>query len=75
VIERAAADERNFVKKAVNWALRGIGSRNRALNEAALELSRKLAASPESAPRWIGKDALRQLVSAATQRRLERRSR
>jgi 3-methyladenine DNA glycosylase AlkD len=73
LIEKASGDERNFVNKAVNWALRGIGSRNRALNEAALELSRKLAASPESAPRWIGKDALRQLGSAATQRRLERR--
>ncbi|HEX6398664.1 MAG TPA: DNA alkylation repair protein, partial [Steroidobacteraceae bacterium] len=59
LIEKASGDERNFVKKAVNWALRGIGNRNRALNQAALDLSRKLAASAAPAPRWIGKDALR----------------
>jgi 3-methyladenine DNA glycosylase AlkD len=75
LIEKAASDERNFVKKAVNWALRGIGSRNLALNEAAVALSKKLAASADPAPRWIGKDALRQLGSAATQRRLAARSR
>jgi len=75
LIEKAATDERNFVKKAVNWALRGIGSRNLGLNEAAVALSKKLAASTEAAPRWIGKDALRQLGSAATRRRLKARSR
>src|SRR6187551_380848 len=75
LIEKAATDERNFVKKAVNWALRGIGSRNLALNEAAVALSKKLAASKEPAPRWIGKDALRQLGSPATLRRLKARSR
>jgi 3-methyladenine DNA glycosylase AlkD len=74
LIEKAASDERNFVKKGVNWALRGIGSRNLALNRAAVALSRKLAAAEAPAPRWIGKDALRQLASAATQRRLKRRS-
>jgi len=75
LIEKAASDERNFVKKAVNWALRGIGSRNLALNEAAVALARKLAGSTEAAPRWIGKDALRQLATAATRRRLAARSR
>lgn len=74
LIEKAATDERNFVKKAVNWALRGIGSRNLPLNQAAVALSKKLAASADPAPRWIGKDALRQLGSAATQRRLRRTS-
>jgi 3-methyladenine DNA glycosylase AlkD len=74
LIEKAATDERNFVKKAVNWALRGVGSRNLALNEAAVALSKKLAASSEPAPRWIGKDALRQLGSPATRRRLAARS-
>jgi len=74
LIEKAATDERNFVKKAVNWALRGIGSRNLALNEGAVALSKKLAASKEPAPRWIGKDALRQLGSPATRRRLAARS-
>jgi 3-methyladenine DNA glycosylase AlkD len=75
LIEKAAADDRNFVKKAVNWALRGIGSRNLVLNEAALVLAKELAASGDPAPRWIGKDALRQLGSAATLRRLRARSR
>jgi 3-methyladenine DNA glycosylase AlkD len=75
LIEIAATDERNFVKKSVNWALRGIGSRNLVLNQAALALAKELADSAESAPRWIGKDALRQLGSAATLRRLKARSR
>jgi len=74
LIEKAAADERNFVKKGVNWALRGIGSRNPALNEHAVELARRLAASSSPVPRWNGKDALRQLATAATRRRLQRRS-
>ena len=43
LIEKAASDERNFVKKAVNWALRGVGERNLALNEAAVALAKKLA--------------------------------
>ena len=67
-------DGRNFVKKAVNWALRGIGKRNRSLNAAAVTLSRRLAAWPEAAPRWIGKDALRELTSAAVVSRLAVRS-
>ena len=74
LIEKAAGDERNFVKKGVNWALRGIGSRNRALNRAAVRLARKLAASDSPAPRWNGKDALRQLATPATLRRVKRRS-
>ena len=75
LIEKAATDERNFVKKAVNWALRGIGSRNLVLNGAAVGVANKLAACAAPAPRWIGKDALRQLASAATLRRLKARSR
>lgn len=74
LIERAATDERNFVKKAVNWALRCIGKRGATLNAAAVDVSRRLAASPDAASRWIGKDALRELTSAAVMRRLERRS-
>jgi 3-methyladenine DNA glycosylase AlkD len=61
VIERAAADERNFVKKGVSWALRGIGARGPALRSAAVELARRLAASDDSAARWIGRDAIRDL--------------
>jgi 3-methyladenine DNA glycosylase AlkD len=73
LIETAARDERNFVKKAVNWALRGIGGRSLALNEAAMALAKKLAAANDATPRWIGKDALRQLASAPVQRRLRKK--
>jgi 3-methyladenine DNA glycosylase AlkD len=60
LIEKAARDERNFVKKGVSWALRGIGRRKgAALKKAVTALAKKLAASKEAAPRWIGKDALR----------------
>jgi 3-methyladenine DNA glycosylase AlkD len=69
-IERAAEDERHFVKKGVNMALRALGKRNPALNRAAIAVARGLAASPQAAPRWIGKDALRELESASVVRRL-----
>jgi len=61
LVERGATDERNFVKKAVSWALRAIGGRNRALRAVALTLARRLADSPLAAARWVGKDALRAL--------------
>ena len=73
LIERAATDERNFVKKAVNMALRAIGKRNPALNAAAVTVARRLADSPQAAPRWVGKDALRELTSPSVIRRLEAR--
>ncbi|MGH7497560.1 MAG: DNA alkylation repair protein [Gemmatimonadales bacterium] len=75
MIEGAAEDERNFVKKSVNWALRAIGERNPELNAAALAVARRLAASPQAAPRWVGKDALRQLSSPAATRRVAARGR
>ena len=61
LIERAADDERNFVKKAVNMALRAIGKRNRALKAAAVAVARRLADSDDATAMWIGKDALREL--------------
>jgi len=73
LVERAAADERNFVKKAVNWALRGIGRRNVALNRRAITVARRLSVSPPGPRRWVGKDALRELTSDAVQRRLTKR--
>ena len=73
LIEKAAGDERNFVKKGVNWALRGIGRRSAALNKKSIALAKKLAARKEPAPRWIGKDALRELGSAAVQKRLPKK--
>ena len=62
LIERAANDERNFVKKAVNMALKAIGRRSRALNAAAGATARGLADSPDETARWIGRDALRELT-------------
>src|SRR5215213_11679383 len=59
LIEREAGDERNFVKKAVNMALRAVGKRNRALHAAATEVARRLTGSGDATARWIGKDALR----------------
>jgi 3-methyladenine DNA glycosylase AlkD len=73
LIERAAADGRNFVKKAVSWALRRIGGRNAALNIAALAVAQRLSASPDAAARWVGRDALKDLTSPATMRRLAAR--
>jgi 3-methyladenine DNA glycosylase AlkD len=73
LIERASDDERNFVKKAVSWALRGVGGRGVALNRAAIELAETLAASAEVTPRWIGKDALRELKKPALAKRLRAR--
>jgi 3-methyladenine DNA glycosylase AlkD len=66
LIEREAHDERNFVKKAVNWALRSIGKRSPALNKEAVAVARRLAAREDSASRWVGKDALRELTSPAS---------
>ncbi len=73
LIEKAASDERNFVKKGVNWALRGVGERSLVLNKSAVALAKKLAASKDPAPRWIGKDALRQLATPAAQKRIARK--
>ncbi len=70
LIEQAATDERNFVKKAVNMALRAIGKRNVALNAAAAEVAARLAASTDATAQWVGKHALRELSSAAVKRRL-----
>jgi 3-methyladenine DNA glycosylase AlkD len=76
LIERAASDNRNFVKKAVDWALRSIGGRNAALNAAAVAVSRRLADSADATARWVGKHALRELTTnPAVLRRLAKRSR
>jgi len=68
--QAAAADERNFVKKAVNWALRNIGKRNPALNQAAIQLAENLQRMDSKSARWIGADALRELRSDAVQKRV-----
>jgi 3-methyladenine DNA glycosylase AlkD len=61
LIETYATDPRNFVKKAVNWALRQIGKRNAACHAPALALAETLAASHDKTARWIGRDAVREL--------------
>ncbi|HKI03455.1 MAG TPA: DNA alkylation repair protein [Thermoanaerobaculia bacterium] len=73
LIERAATDERNFVKKGVSWALRRVGRRNAALNAAAVTVARRLADSPQAAARWVGKDAFKELTSPAVLQRLSAR--
>jgi 3-methyladenine DNA glycosylase AlkD len=70
VIAAAADDERNFVKKAVNWALRNIGKRNPALNAAAVACARQIKAQDARSARWIAADAIRELTSAKVQQRL-----
>ena len=73
-VERGATDERHFVKKSVNMALRAIGKRNLALNAAAVGVARRLADLPEAAPRWVGRDALRELTSPVVIQRLGKAS-
>jgi 3-methyladenine DNA glycosylase AlkD len=73
LLERAASDDRNFVKKGVSWGLRGLGHRNLPLHEASVALARRLAASREPAVRWVGKDALRGLTRPAVTRRFVKR--
>jgi 3-methyladenine DNA glycosylase AlkD len=74
LIEAHATDGRNFVRKAVNWALRQIGKRSMALHASALATARKLAASADKSARWIGKDAVRELSDAKTIERIARRA-
>lgn len=71
IIKREAHDGRNFVKKAVNWALREIGKRNTALNKEAIKVAKELKLRKERSARWIGSDALRELQSDAVQKRLK----
>jgi len=74
VIERESNDDRHFVKKSINWALRNIGKRNRNLNREAIRIAEQLRKRDSRAARWIAADALRELRSDAVQRRLERKS-
>jgi 3-methyladenine DNA glycosylase AlkD len=72
VIVQASTDERNFVRKAVNWALRNIGKRNIRMNQAALDTARKIQKLNSKAARWIASDAIRELESEAVRKRLEK---
>jgi len=72
LIEKHSRDERNFVKKAVNWALRQIGKRNLALNKKAIKLAKKIKKIGSKSARWIANDALRELTSEKVQKRLKK---
>jgi len=70
IIKREAIDDRNFVKKAVNWALRQIGKRDIALNKAAVKLAKEIQKIDSKSARWIAADALRELESDKIRKRL-----
>ncbi len=72
-IKEKSLDERNFVKKAVNWALRQIGKRNLDLNAKAVKLGEEIGLSDSKSAKWIAADALRELKSEAVLERLKNR--
>lgn len=74
VIEREANDDRNFVRKAVNWALRNIGKRNLRLNREAIRAAERIRKQDSRSARWIAADALRELKGPAVQARLRRKA-
>ncbi|MCL2141036.1 MAG: DNA alkylation repair protein [Dehalococcoidia bacterium] len=73
LIIQASTDNRNFVKKAVNWALRNIGKRNYELNKRALETAKQIELIDSKTARWIAADAIRELSSESIQKRLAKR--
>ena len=73
IIIRESSDDRNFVRKAVNWALRQIGKRNHHLNELAIRTAEEIRQKGDKASRWIASDALRELTGEIAQRRLGRK--
>ncbi len=73
LIEKTANDERNFVKKAVNWALRQIGKRNSNLNEQAVETAHRIKKMDSKPARWIANDAIRELTSPKVNERIRKK--
>jgi 3-methyladenine DNA glycosylase AlkD len=71
VLKRGSTDERNYVKKAVNWALRNVGKRNPRLNRAAIAAAQEIRQMDSRAARWIASNAIRELESQAVQKRLK----
>ncbi len=74
LIKKAATDDRNFVKKAVNWALRQIGKRNLNLNKMAIKTAGEIQRIDAGSARWIAADAIRELTGEAVQKRLAKKS-
>lgn len=72
LIKKHSIDERNYVRKAVNWALRNIGKRNRTLNKRTIKLSKQILEIDSKASKWIARDALRELTSKKVQTRLKK---
>jgi 3-methyladenine DNA glycosylase AlkD len=70
LIKKAASDDRNMVKKAVSWALRHVGKRNRNLHALAIKTAKEIRKMDSRSARWIGADAVRDLASPATLRRV-----
>jgi len=74
-IKEESTDDRTYVKKAVNWALRQIGKRNLNLNKKAIEVAREIQKKGSKTARWIARDALRELTSKKVQERLKKKGR
>jgi 3-methyladenine DNA glycosylase AlkD len=74
VIVAGATDERNFVKKAVNWALRNIGKRNQALNKEVIKVAKEIQGIDSKSARWIASDTIRELESEKVQERLRKKA-
>ena len=72
IIKRESTDERNFAKKAVNWALRNMGKRNLNLNKMAIKTAEEIKRIDSKSARWIAADALRELTGEAVQKRLNK---
>ena len=71
IIKREAGDSRNFVKKAVNWALRQIGKRNHNLNQMAVKTAEEIQQIDSKSARWIAADAIRELTSEAVYKKFK----
>jgi 3-methyladenine DNA glycosylase AlkD len=74
IIKREAGDDRNFVKKAVNWALRHIGKQDLANNKLALATAKEILTLDSRSARWIASDAIKELTSEAVQKKLRKKS-
>jgi 3-methyladenine DNA glycosylase AlkD len=72
-IKQEANDNRNYVKKAVNWALRNIGKRNLNLNKKAIKTAKEIQKTGSKSAKWIAQDAIKELTSNAIQKRLKER--
>ena len=73
IIKRESTDERNYVKKSVNWALRNIGKRSMNLNKKAIQIAREIQEINSKSARWIASDAIKELTSEKVKGRLQRK--